>query len=105
MLAYLVAERTKEISIRIALGARLARITGSVIAAGLALVAIGAAIGIAGSLLLLRSLGALLFGVTPYDVTTYAIVVVHLGAIGALASYLPARRAARIEPLTSLRHE
>ena len=105
LLAYLVAERTKDIGIRIALGARLARITGSVVAGGLALVATGAAIGIAGSLLLLRSLGTLLFGVTPYDVPTYAIVVVLLGAIAALASYLPARRAARIEPLTALRQE
>jgi putative ABC transport system permease protein len=105
LLAYLVAERTKDIGIRIALGARLARITGSVVAGGLALVAIGAAMGVAGSLLLLRSLGTLLFGVTPYDVPTYAIVVVLLGAIAALASYLPARRAARIEPLTALRQE
>ena len=105
LLAYLVAERTKDIGIRIALGARLARITGSVVAGGLALVAIGAAMGVAGSLLLLRSLGTLLFGVTPYDVPTYAIVVVLLGAIAAFASYLPARRAARIEPLTALRQE
>jgi putative ABC transport system permease protein len=105
LLAYLVAERTKDIGIRIALGARLAHITGSVVAGGLALVAIGAAIGIAGSLLLLRSLGTLLFGVTPYDVPTYAVVVVLLGAIAALASYLPARRAAQIEPLTALRQE
>ena len=105
LLAYLVAERTKDIGIRIALGARAARITGSVIAGGLALVAIGTAIGISVSLLFLRPLGALLFGVTPYDVPTYAIVVVLLGTIAALASYLPARRAARIEPLTVLRHE
>ena len=105
LLAYLVAERTKDIGIRIALGARLAHITGSVVAGGLALVAIGTGIGIAGSLLLLRSLGALLFGVTPYDVPTYAIVVVLLCTIAALASYLPARRAARIEPLTALRYE
>jgi predicted lysophospholipase L1 biosynthesis ABC-type transport system permease subunit len=105
LLAYLVAERTKDIGIRIVLGARLARITGSVVASGLALVGIGAAIGIAGSLLLLRSLGTLLFGVAPYDVPTYAIVVALLGAIAALASWLPARRAARIEPLTTLRQE
>jgi ABC-type antimicrobial peptide transport system permease subunit len=83
----------------------LTRITGSVVASGRALVAIGAAIGVAGSLLLLRSLATLLFGVTPYDVPTYAIVVVLLGAIAALASYLPARRAARVEPLTALRQE
>jgi putative ABC transport system permease protein len=105
LLAYLVAERTKDIGIRIALGARLAHITGSVVAGGLALVAIGAAIGIAGSLLLLRSLGTLLFGVTSYDLATYATVVVLLGAIAALASYLPALRAARIEPLMALRQE
>ena len=79
LLAYLVAERTKDIDIRIALGARLAHITGSVVAGGLSLVAFGAAIGLAGSLLLLRSLGTLLFGVTPYDVPTYVIVVVLLG--------------------------
>jgi putative ABC transport system permease protein len=54
---------------------------------------------------LLRALGGLLFGVTPYDVPTYVIVVVLLGAIAALASYLPARRAARVEPLTALRQE
>jgi putative ABC transport system permease protein len=105
LLAYLVAERTKDIGIRIALGARVARITGSVVAGGLGLVAIGAAIGIASSLLLLRSLGDLLFGVTPYDVPTYLIVVGLLVALAALASYLPARRAARIEPLTALRQE
>ena len=96
LLAYLVTERTKDIGIRIALGARLESITGSVVAGGLALVAIGTAIGISVSLL---------FGVTPYDLPTYATVVLLLGAIAALASYLPARRAARIDPLTALRQE
>jgi predicted permease len=105
LLAYLVAERTKDIGIRIALGARLAGITGSVVAGGLVLVAIGAAIGIAASLLLLRALGTLLFNVTPYDAPTYGGVVVLLAAIAALASYVPARRAASIEPLTALRSD
>ena len=67
----------------------MARITGSVVAGGLAVVAIGTVIGLAGSLLLLRSFGTLLFGVTPYDVPMYVTVVVLLGAIAALASYLP----------------
>jgi len=105
LLAYVVAERTKDIGIRIALGARLARITGSVVASGLLLVAIGVATGVIGSLLVLRPLGGLLFGVTPYDLPTYATVVVLLGAIAALASYFPARHAARIEPLVALRCE
>jgi putative ABC transport system permease protein len=105
LLAYLVAERTKDIGIRIALGARLASITGAVVGGGLALVAVGATIGIAGSLLVLRPLGALVFGVTPFDVPTYATVVVLLGAIAVLASYPPARRAAHIEPLIALRYE
>ena len=105
LLAYLIAERRKDIGIRIALGAPLARITGSVVAGGLALVAIGSAVGIAGSLLLLRSFGTLLFGVTPYDVPTYTAVVMLMGAIAAAASWLPARRAGRIEPLTALRQD
>jgi putative ABC transport system permease protein len=105
LLAYLVAERTKDIGIRIALGARLGRITGSVVAGGLALVAIGSVIGLAASLLLLQSFDTLFFGVRPNDVPTYVTVVVLLGAIAALASYLPARRAARVGPLTALRQE
>jgi putative ABC transport system permease protein len=105
LLAFLVAERTKEIGIRIALGARLGHVTGSVIGGGLRLVGIGAAVGVGVSLLLLRSFGALLFGVTPYDASTYVAVLALLGAVAALASYVPARRAARVEPLVALRQE
>ena len=105
LLAYLVAERTRDIGIRIALGARLAGITGLVIGGGLGLVAIGAGIGVAGSLLVLRPLATLLFGVTPNDLPTYLFVIALLAAVAAIASYVPARRAARIEPLTALRSE
>jgi len=105
LLAVVVAERTKEIGIRIALGAQLGRLQRSVVGGGLKLVAVGVVIGLGGSLLLLRSLGALLFRVTPGDVTTYGIVLVLLGAVAALASYVPARRAARVEPLVALRQE
>ena len=99
LLAFLVAERAREIGIRIALGARRGRLTGSLVGRVLRLVGVGAAIGVGGSLLLLRSFGALLFGVTPYDLSTYAGVLALLGAVAVAASYVPARRAARVEPL------
>ncbi len=86
LLAYLVAERTRDIGIRIALGARLAGITGLVIGGGLGLVAIGAGIGVAGSLLVLRPLATLLFGVTPNDLPTYLFVIALLAAVAAIAS-------------------
>jgi putative ABC transport system permease protein len=105
LLAFLVTERTKEIGIRIALGAQVGRLTRSVIGGGLRLVLIGAAIGIGGSLFLLRSLRTLLFGVTPNDLSTYAAVLTLLCAVAVLASYLPARWAARVQPLIALRQE
>ena len=105
LLAFLVAERTKEIGIRIALGAQRGQLTRSVVGSGLRLAAIGAAVGIAGSLVLLQSLRTLLFGVTPNDLTTYVAVVLVLCGVAALASYVPARWAARVEPLTALRQD
>jgi predicted permease len=105
LLAFLVAERTRELGIRIALGAQLGRLTRSVVGGGLRLVALGAAIGVGGSLLLFRLSGTLLFGVTPYDVSTYGAVLTLLGAVAGLASYVPARRAAQVEPLVALRAE
>jgi putative ABC transport system permease protein len=105
LLALLVTERTKEFGIRIALGERLGRLKASVVGGGLRLVVAGGALGVCGSLLLLRSFPELLFGVTPYDASTYAAVVAILCAVGVLASYLPANRAARVEPLAALRQE
>ena len=105
LLAFLVTERTKELGIRIALGARLARLAASVVGGGLQLVTIGAVIGVAVSLLLLRSAGTLLFGVTPYDPATYVGVLALLIGVAALASYLPARRATKVQPLEALRQE
>lgn len=105
LLAFLVTERTREIGIRMVLGAQVGRVTRSVVSGGLRLVAIGAAIGVAGSLVMLRSLQTLLFGVTPNDVATYASVLALIASVAALASYLPARRAARVEPLTALRQD
>jgi putative ABC transport system permease protein len=105
LLAFLVAERTKELGIRIALGAPLGRLTRSVVGHGLRLVAIGAIVGVCVAMVLLRVLGTLLFSITPYDVSTYAAVLTLLGAVASMASYVPARRAARVEPLVALRQE
>jgi len=105
LLAFVVSERTKEIAIRIALGAHRRRLTSSVVARGLQLVGIGAFVGLAGSLVLLRWLSTLLYEVTPYDVPTYAAVVVLLCTVAGIAAYVPARHAARVEPLIVLRDE
>jgi putative ABC transport system permease protein len=105
LLAFLVAERTKEIGIRIALGAHLGRLTRSVVGGGLRLAGIGAAVGLAASFMVLQPLGTLLFGVTPYDLSTYAVVLALLCTVAAVASYLPAHRAASIDPLVALREE
>jgi ABC-type antimicrobial peptide transport system permease subunit len=105
LLAFLVAERTKEIGLRIALGAPVSLVMRSVVSGGLRLAGIGAAVGVAFSLLLLRSLGSLLYGVTLYDPSTYVSVVVLLCAVSALASYVPGRRAARVDSHVALRHD
>jgi putative ABC transport system permease protein len=105
LLAFLVTERTPEIGLRMALGAQGAELTWSVVKDGLRLVVIGAATGVALSLIALPKFGTLLFGVTPNDASTYALVLVLLGAVAGLASYAPARRAARVQPFTALRQE
>ena len=105
LLAFMVGERTREIGLRIALGANGGELTWSVVKDGLRLVSIGAIAGVALSLVVLPSFGTLLFGVTPTDKTTYAVVLTLLAAVAGLASYVPARRAARVEPLTALRQE
>jgi ABC-type antimicrobial peptide transport system permease subunit len=105
LLAFLVTERTKEIGIRISLGAPLGRMTASVVASGLRLAALGALAGLGASLLLGRWLESLLFGVQPYDAPTYATVLALILLVSGLASYVPARRAAGVEPLAALRQE
>ena len=105
LLAFLVTERTKEIGLRIALGAPVSLVTRSVVGGGLRLVGIGVAVGVGLAILLLRSLGALLYGVTLYDPSTYVSVVALLCAVGGLASYVPGRRAARVDPHVALRHD
>jgi putative ABC transport system permease protein len=105
LLAFMVGERTREIGLRIALGAQRRDLTWSVVQDALRLVSIGAIAGVGLSLVVLPLFGTLLFGVTPNDAATYASVFTLLAAVAGLASYLPARRAARVEPLAALRQE
>jgi putative ABC transport system permease protein len=105
LLAFVVAERTKEIGIRIALGAQSGQLRRSVVAGGLGLVAIGGALGVGCALMVLRLVGTQLFGVTSYDVSIYAATLTLLFAVAGVASYVPARRAARVEPFVALRQE
>jgi predicted permease len=103
VMSIVVAARTREIGIRIALGADQSRVQRLVVREGVTLVAIGAGIGLAGALFATRALGALLFDVTPSDPVTYASIVALLAATAVAASWIPARRAARVDPVEALR--
>ncbi|HEY0299992.1 MAG TPA: FtsX-like permease family protein, partial [Rhizomicrobium sp.] len=103
--SYLVSQRTREIGIRVALGARGGDIVRTVLKKSLVIVAIGVALGVAASLGVARLLSDLLFGVPPHDASIIAGAAVVLLAFGALANWLPARRAARVDPIGALRGE
>ncbi|HUF46203.1 MAG TPA: ABC transporter permease [Vicinamibacterales bacterium] len=105
LLAHRVAERTPEIGIRLALGAEPSRIVRLVVGEGLRLAAAGAAVGLAGAALVLPLASSQLLGVSARDAATYAVVSTVLLAGAALASWLPARRAAGVDPVRAIRHD
>jgi ABC-type antimicrobial peptide transport system permease subunit len=105
LLAYLVRLRTREIGLRLALGARRGRVFRDVVATGMGAVAIGLAIGIAGAAAATRLLERLLFGVTPHDVSTFTAVVALIAMAAFTASVIPALRATQIDPAVTLREE
>jgi predicted permease len=105
LLSYAVAQRTREIGIRVALGAHTSTVVRLVVRQGLTMVAVGAAIGLAITFGVTRLLTALLFGVAPRDPVILGGVVAILLAVGVVASMVPAVRAARVDPLTALRAE
>src|SRR5437762_875922 len=105
VLAYSVTQQTREIGIRMAMGAERRDVLGLVVGQGLKLTGAGLALGILVSLVLTRQLSSLLFGVSAYDPLTYAGVTVILVIVALLACYIPARRATRVDPLIALRYE
>ena len=105
LLAHVVAQRTRDIGVRMALGARQGQVLAAVVRQGLGMVAIGIAIGAVCAYGLVGLMRTLLYGVQPADPATFAAVALSLLIAGALACSLPARRAARIDPMQALRHD
>jgi putative ABC transport system permease protein len=100
-----VAQRTREIGVRMALGARESTVARMVVREALAVVGLGLLLGTFGALALTRVLASLLYDVSPTDPATFLSVAVVLAAVAVTASYLPARRAARVDPIVALRQE
>jgi putative ABC transport system permease protein len=105
LLAYAVAQRTQEMGVRLALGARRVQVLVLVLRRGIVLAAVGVAFGLTGAAAGTRALHGLLFGVTPLDTTTFAGVGLMFLVVAVLASLLPAHRATRVDPVVALRHE
>ncbi len=105
LMAYSVQQRTQEMGVRLALGADTSRVRNMVIQQGMTLVLIGVIIGVASAFGLARVMATFLFGVTPHDPLVFIVVPLVLAGVAWLGVWLPARRAARVDPVLALRVE
>ncbi|HKP88323.1 MAG TPA: FtsX-like permease family protein, partial [Blastocatellia bacterium] len=105
VIAYSVSQRTREIGIRMAMGAEARDVLGLVVRQGLRLAVAGVALGLGGALALTRVMAGLLYGVSTTDFETFVAVPLLLTVVAALASYIPALRATKVDPMVALRYE
>jgi len=105
VIAYSVAQRTREIGIRMALGAQRGDVLRMILHQSMIIIGIGLAIGLFGAFALTRWMGSLLYGVSAHDISIHGLVLIVLAAAGLIASYIPARRAMAVDPMVALRYE
>jgi hypothetical protein len=105
VISFLVAQRTREVGVRMALGADAPHVVRMIVGRGLALSAVGAVVGLGLAALVTRFAQSLLFGVSPLDVGVFALMAVATLAVAGFASWVPARRASGVDPMVALRHE